>query len=568
MGQHRRAVNGTDRVRAKAGGVVLAALLSGATATGAFNGAPTANATCFSAFGIGNGNGCTSNITSIAIGIGEGATANASFGLLGGAVAIGTNASATNSISAFTGAMAFGDNATASAMFSIFSTLAQFGPGTTAVIGGPNIAIGASAGGPAQTTSVIGGFNIAAQLGPGSTNVLGGLNFALGVSPGGNGEQETVAGLFATFALNLISNSHAIAQGFLTAAVNVLGQTLWPPALLKTVVDYIGSLFPGLAPAPPAPEPAMSLFAMEANESSEQGAQDTALADVNGRVENAAAARNVAPVPTGELQPAEAPAEIEVIDESTDFAVNERGRWAGWHRDRSHGQRRPRSTGTSGTATGSTGTTGTTQATGSTGTTGTATGSTGTRAPRPDPPARRAPPPDPPARRAPRPDRRVPTGTPPEHGHHRHAAPAPRARRAPHRIDGHHRHDGQRDRIDGHHRQRDRIDGHHRHDGQRDRIDGFDRQRDRIDGHDGHRREEGVRIAGPAVDAPQDTVIWTSHQAFRYLPCVALLFGSVRSAFTGTRGTGTTSGANVPSAEIGGDYFPWASSSAGSSAAK
>jgi len=236
MGQHRRAVNGTDRVRAKAGGVALAALLSGATATGAFNGAPAANATCFSAFGIGNGNGCTSNITSIAIGIGEGATANAGWGLLGGAVAIGTGASATNSISAFTGALSLGDHATTAAMFSLFSTLAQFGPGTTAVMGGPNIAIGASAG----STSVIGGFDIAAQLGPGATKVIGGLNLALGVSPGGTGTQDTVAGLFATVALNLLSNSPAIAQGFLTAAVNVLGQTLWPPALLKTVVDYIG----------------------------------------------------------------------------------------------------------------------------------------------------------------------------------------------------------------------------------------------------------------------------------------------------------------------------------------
>ena len=209
MGKHRRAVNGTDKVRVKAGGVLLTGLLSGAVATGAFTGAPTANASCFSAFGIGNGNGCTSNMTTIAIGIGEGAIADASFGILGGAVAIGTNASATNSISLFTGALAFGPNATASALFSIFSTLAQFGPGMTAVIGGPNIAIGASAGGPPQTTSVLGGFNIGAQLGPGSTQVLGGLNFAMGVSPFGNGAQETVAGLFATFALNLIGNSAA-----------------------------------------------------------------------------------------------------------------------------------------------------------------------------------------------------------------------------------------------------------------------------------------------------------------------------------------------------------------------
>ena len=324
MGKHRRAVNGTDKVRVKAGGVLLTGLLSGAVATGAFTGAPTATASCFSAFGIGNGNGCTSNMTTIAIGIGEGAVADASFGILGSAVAIGTNANATNSISAFTGAFAFGDNATASALFSIFSTLAQFGPGLTAVIGGPNIAIGASAGGPPQTTSVLGGFNIGAQLGPGSTQVLGGLNFALGVSPFGNGEQETVAGLFATFALNLISDSVATAQGVLVAAVNVLGQTLWPPAVLTALINFIGSVFPGLAPppAPLAPEPAISLFAMEANEFSAQGEPETALAEVNDEFGNAAA-RAGALVPTDELPPAEAPAEIEVIDESPDFTVND-----------------------------------------------------------------------------------------------------------------------------------------------------------------------------------------------------------------------------------------------------
>ena len=61
----------------------------------------------------------------------------------------------------------------------------------------------------------------------------------MGVSPFGNGEQKTVAGLFATFALNLIGNSNAIAQGFLTAAVNVLGQTLWQPNLFKAVVDLL-----------------------------------------------------------------------------------------------------------------------------------------------------------------------------------------------------------------------------------------------------------------------------------------------------------------------------------------
>jgi hypothetical protein len=326
-GRHRQ--HRDSKVRVKASGVLLAGMLSGAVATGAFNGAPPANATCFSAFGLGNGNGCTSNLTTIAIGIGSGATAEASLALFGAAVAIGTDASAANAISAFTSAMAFGDNATASALFSIFGALAQIGPGITAVIGGPNIAIGASAGLP-QSTTVIGGFNFAAQLGPGSTSVIGGLNFAMGVSPFGNGAQDTVAGLFATFALNLFSNSSAYAQGVLAAALNVLGLQLWPlDPLIKftaealtvagqNITAFLASILAPLAPPPAA-------LAVEADESEQQQLAQvsglepaTAPADVEPGAEEAGAAAElaVAPVSPDELQPAEAPAEAEVIDES------------------------------------------------------------------------------------------------------------------------------------------------------------------------------------------------------------------------------------------------------------
>jgi hypothetical protein len=76
-----------NHVRGK-GGMLLGALVYSALATGAFSGAPVANATCVSAFGINNGNGCTSNPTSFAIGIGAGAVANASLGFFGGALAI------------------------------------------------------------------------------------------------------------------------------------------------------------------------------------------------------------------------------------------------------------------------------------------------------------------------------------------------------------------------------------------------------------------------------------------------------------------------------------------------
>ena len=81
-----------DRKRTR-GGVLLGALVSGALAAGALGGAPTANATCVSFFGIGNSANCTSNLGSIAIAIGTNATANATV-FFGGAFAIGNYASA------------------------------------------------------------------------------------------------------------------------------------------------------------------------------------------------------------------------------------------------------------------------------------------------------------------------------------------------------------------------------------------------------------------------------------------------------------------------------------------
>ena len=105
--------------------MLLGALVYSALATGAFSGAPVANATCVSAFGINNGNGCTSNPTSFAIGIGAGAVANASLGFFGGALAIGTNASATNAVSALTLAAAVGDDATAGAALSVLGMALQ-----------------------------------------------------------------------------------------------------------------------------------------------------------------------------------------------------------------------------------------------------------------------------------------------------------------------------------------------------------------------------------------------------------------------------------------------------------
>lgn len=95
--------------------MALGALTAGALAVAAMGSAGGANATCASFFGIGNGGGCTSNLTSIAIAIGENAEAYAD-GFFGAALSLGTNSVAQT----FEGAVAniavtLGESASASA---------------------------------------------------------------------------------------------------------------------------------------------------------------------------------------------------------------------------------------------------------------------------------------------------------------------------------------------------------------------------------------------------------------------------------------------------------------------
>jgi hypothetical protein len=76
------------------GSLMLGALTAGAlVATAGLGSAPTANATCVSAFGLGSGGDCTSNLTSIAIALGNGATAHAD-GLFGAAFSGGNGTTA------------------------------------------------------------------------------------------------------------------------------------------------------------------------------------------------------------------------------------------------------------------------------------------------------------------------------------------------------------------------------------------------------------------------------------------------------------------------------------------
>jgi hypothetical protein len=175
-------------------------------------------------FGIGNGNGCTSALTTYAIGIGDGAVANAPT-LFGGALAIGKNANAstvTIGTSAFNFATAIGDNAGALGYVSLFGVALQLGEGLAGTFGVGNIAIGVGEG-LGHQAAVSGAFGVALQLGPGTTNTIGTLSLGMGVSPGGN--PGTATNGFGSVALNLLGggDSRVEANGFFNLATNILG---------------------------------------------------------------------------------------------------------------------------------------------------------------------------------------------------------------------------------------------------------------------------------------------------------------------------------------------------------
>ncbi len=184
-----------DQIRTK-GGVLLGALVSGALVAGTLTGAPTANATCASFWGINNGGGCTSTLFSAAIAIGTGATATAS-GMFGTAFAVGTNASATTQ-DLFDFATALGTHATAGAD-GIFGSATQLGTGRAFTGGaesggkglGFNIAVNFTpttvSNGPLVEAYGVG--NLAVNLfgtGGGSINTLGYGNVAVNIGGAGN----------------------------------------------------------------------------------------------------------------------------------------------------------------------------------------------------------------------------------------------------------------------------------------------------------------------------------------------------------------------------------------------
>ena len=232
------------RIRAK-GGALLGALVAGALATGALSTAAPAEATCISAFGIGNGNGCTSALTTYAIGIGDGAVANAPT-LFGGALAIGNHASAstvTIGTSAFNFATAIGDKANALGYISLFGLALQLGEGTAGTFGVGNIAIGVAEG-LGNQAAVSGVFGIALQLGRGTSNTVGSLSLTAGISPFSAGNPVTSTTGFGTLALNLLGSAseggtaRVESNGFFNFASNILGK--------DNVVTANGPVGPGL----------------------------------------------------------------------------------------------------------------------------------------------------------------------------------------------------------------------------------------------------------------------------------------------------------------------------------
>lgn len=242
---------------AKKGGALIGAMaISTVVATGGLNGAPVANATCFSAFGLNNGNGCTSNLTTIAIAIGDGAKADASTGLFASAIAVGDGANAGTLFSAFTQAIAFGAYSTASALLGVLSFAFQGGAGNAATIGGPNLVISLPWGNGAANSSASGLGNLVVQYGPGNASGLGILNLSLGVSPNGNGQQATASGILGGMAINLFNNSYNAAQGVLSLALRLFNIQLWPFPLfveaLKVVQNAVGAIlsFFGLTSSP------------------------------------------------------------------------------------------------------------------------------------------------------------------------------------------------------------------------------------------------------------------------------------------------------------------------------
>lgn len=203
-------------------GAVLSVVVSGAIAATALGGAPTANATCASFFGIGNSAQCYSNATTIAIAIGTNAIANASIGLFGTAFAVGTNADATVNGGVLGFATAFGDDSDATAN-GVLAFALQVSNGGQAIAGGPsqvaNIAINIG-NGPSYVQAGGGNGNIAVNLGgnasgPITHSVKAIGNFSNAVNLGGTDNKVTAGTIGSVFntAASIFGSANTVTAG-------------------------------------------------------------------------------------------------------------------------------------------------------------------------------------------------------------------------------------------------------------------------------------------------------------------------------------------------------------------
>lgn len=184
------------------GTFALGAFAAGAVASAGLVAAPTANATCVSAFGIGNSADCRSNLFSTAVAIGNGARAYAD-GQFGAALSFGSAAYAETG-SAFNFAVTAGNESSAFAK-SLFGIAANVGDRGSA---------GVSNFG--QKGSL--GFNIAVNVAPPADNntnssaVANGIgNLAVSLS---RGDSTATAFGLANTAANLGGKSTLVFTGF------------------------------------------------------------------------------------------------------------------------------------------------------------------------------------------------------------------------------------------------------------------------------------------------------------------------------------------------------------------
>ncbi len=207
--------------RRLSGVLTVSALAAGSWAIG-LGAAPTANASCVSAFGLGNSASCTSTLTTIAIALGSNAQAHAD--------------------GQFSTAVAFGDGALAGS-YGWFSSATAIGPISGAVASdlGFAFAAGGSSSTHAGTSSGDLG-NVAIAFGGSEAQAYGG-NLNLAVSLFGNNSHVLSLGT-GNAAFNVGNNNTVSAKGTFTSAANIFTDNSQvqtsPASVLSSTVNIIG----------------------------------------------------------------------------------------------------------------------------------------------------------------------------------------------------------------------------------------------------------------------------------------------------------------------------------------